>query len=411
MCPSATAYDEESTAYSERCGFWMGECAPARPRRLRDREVTPLVLTGHGLSLRVDKGCLVVRDGNTHYPSTTREWRFFNGALDIPPAFVVLDGSGDITLDAIDWLSRHRVPLSRVRWDGQFSSIVTSGGQAAAPDKVRWQQETRSNPRARLAFAIGIIRRKAENTLQTLETHVPRGPLWDRAYRNIERRAKTLKSNPPHTYAACLGLEGSIAGDYFRAWTGLTIKWKPLKRYPIPSDWNSYRSRVALRHGIRLRADGGGYNRGATHPVNAMLNYAYAVLIAQTQIRLIVERYDPTIGIMHEKKALRGINPAFALDHMEPMRPVVDRAILQLIDTTTFTGDDFAIQHDGVCRLNPELARKVTQLALERCELPIIREKGRHKRARNSRETETNEQLNNEAASLFERAAVPTEIT
>ena len=74
-----------------------------------------------------------------------------------------------------------------------------------------------------------------------------------------------------------------------------------------------------------------------------MLNYAYAVLIAQTQIRLIVQGYDPTIGIMHEKKALRGINPGFALDHMEPMRPVVDRAVLQLIDTITFTGADFSI--------------------------------------------------------------------
>jgi CRISPR/Cas system-associated endonuclease Cas1 len=51
------------------------------------------------------------------------------------------------------------------------------------------------------------------------------------------------------------------------------------------------------------------------------------LLIAQTQIRLIVEGFDRTIGIMHEKKALRGINPGFALDHMEPMRLVVDRAV------------------------------------------------------------------------------------
>jgi CRISPR/Cas system-associated endonuclease Cas1 len=98
-----------------------------------------------------------------------------------------------------------------------------------------------------------------------------------------------------------------------------------------------------------------------------MLNYAYAVLIAQTQIRLIVEGYDPTIGIMHDKKALRGINPGFALDHMEPMRPVVDRAVLRLIDAVTFTGADFSIQHDGVCRMNPELARRVAQLTLEQC--------------------------------------------
>ena len=46
---------------------------------------------------------------------------------------------------------------------------------------------------------------------------------------------------------------------------------------------------------------------------------------------------------------------------------MVDRAVLQLIDTVTFAGADFSIQHDGVCRKNPELARRVAQLALERC--------------------------------------------
>jgi len=315
----------------------------------------------------VDKGSLLVRDGYTHFPQKQREWRFFNGALDIPPAFAVTDGSGDITMDAIDWLARHRVPLIRIRWDGQFSSIVTSGGQAASPSKVSWQQKTRENPRARLAFATDLIFQKARNTLGTLDEYLPRSPHWDKACKNIAIRAELLKRKPPRTFAHLLGIEGSIAGDYFRVWSGLSIKWKALKRYPIPSDWSGYRSRVALRHGIRLRNDGGGYNRGATHPVNAMLNYAYAVLIAQTQIRLIVEGYDPTIGIMHEKKALRGINPGFALDHMEPMRPVVDRAVLQLIDAVTFTGADFSIQHDGVCRMNPELARRVAQLALERC--------------------------------------------
>lgn len=317
----------------------------------------------------MDKASLSVRDGNTHYPSQRRERRFFNGALDIPPAFVVLDGSGTITLDAIDWLARHRVPLIRIRWDGQFASIVTSGGQAASADKVDWQQRTRTNPRARLAFASEIVGQKASNTLATLEGYLPRGLLWDRACKNIETRVRSLKANPPRTFASLLGFEGSIAADYFRVWSDLAIKWKPLKRYPIPDDWTAYRSRVALRHGIRLRADGGGYNRGATHPINAMLNYAYAVLIAQTQIRLIVEGYDPTLGIMHEKKALRGINPGFALDHMEPMRPVVDRAVLHLIGTTTFTGADFSIQHDGVCRMNPELARRVAQLALEQCQV------------------------------------------
>src|SRR5882762_7186563 len=172
---------EDPHTYANRCAFWIAESAPKFSRRLREREATPLILTGHGLSLRVDKGCLLVRDGNTHYPAEQREWRFFNGALDIPPTIVVIDGSGDITMDAIDWLARHRVPLTRIRWDGQFATIITSGGQAARADKVHWQRQTRNDPRARLAFAAGIVRQKASNTLATLEGYLPRGSLWDRA--------------------------------------------------------------------------------------------------------------------------------------------------------------------------------------------------------------------------------------
>ena len=50
------------------------------------------------------------------------------------------------------------------------------------------------------------------------------------------------------------------------------------------------------------------------------------------------------------------------------MRPVVDRVILQLLNEETFIGADFKIQSDGVCRLNPELARRVAQLAMNYCE-------------------------------------------
>ena len=57
-------------------------------------------------------------------------------------------------------------------------------------------------------------------------------------------------------------------------------------------------------------------------------------------------------------------NAAFALDHMEPLRPVVDRAILELVKATPFSGGDFSIQPDGVCRLNTLseklLVRRVT---------------------------------------------------
>src|SRR5690606_11460513 len=118
------------------------------------------------------------------------------------------------------------------------------------------------------------------------EHHVPRSSVWESAHRNIVTRCKALERRSPRSLQELLGLEGAIANDYFRAWSGITLKWKALRQRPIPADWHSFQSRSALREQLRV-------NRGATHPVNAMLNYAYGVLTAQTQIRLIADGYDP----------------------------------------------------------------------------------------------------------------------
>lgn len=87
--------------------------------------------------------------------------------------------------------------------------------------------------------------------------------------------------------------------------------------------------------------------------------------MARTQVQLTAEGYDPTIGILHGRESEWGTYPAFALDRMEPMRPVADRAVLRIVNETKLSGGDFAIQPDGVCRLNPELARRVSQIAHE----------------------------------------------
>ena len=91
-----------------------------------------------------------------------------------------------------------------------------------------------------------------------------------------------------------------------------------------------------------------------------MLNYAYAVLQSQIQIALVSQGYDPTIGIMHHTH--QG-SPAYVLDLMEPLRPVVDAAILKFALKTTFSGADFTLRRDGVCRLNPQLARRVAGIS------------------------------------------------
>ena len=44
---------------------------------------------------------------------------------------------------------------------------------------------------------------------------------------------------------------------------------------------------------------------------------------------------------------------------MEQERPKVDRAVLNFLKSHVFDPADFVIRSDGVCRLNPEMARMV----------------------------------------------------
>jgi CRISPR-associated protein Cas1 len=90
--------------------------------------------------------------------------------------------------------------------------------------------------------------------------------------------------------------------------------------------------------------------------LNAILNFAYTIPQSQIQINAVAEGYDPTIGIMHE--AHDG-SSAFVVDLMEPERPAIDRKVLEFVKGHVFPAD-FVIRTDGVCRLNPEIARCVT---------------------------------------------------
>jgi len=60
------------------------------------------------------------------------------------------------------------------------------------------------------------------------------------------------------------------------------------------------------------------------------------------------------IGYLHSYDKNRA---ALVFDLMEPLRPVVDRTVLQFIQSHTFDSADFTIRQDGVCRLNPATAK------------------------------------------------------
>jgi CRISP-associated protein Cas1 len=157
-----------------------------------------------------------------------------------------------------------------------------------------------------------------------------------------------LYENPPENILELRALEANCAASYFRSWVGMPIKWRGTSRRPIPDNWHSI--------GVRSSPFHLAGNRNAARPVNATLNYAYAVLESEIRIKAISDGYDPTIGIMHEG---RDGSSKFIFDLMEPERPKVERTVLEFVNGHVFDPADFVIRSDGVCRLNPEMARMV----------------------------------------------------
>ena len=68
----------------------------------------PLILTGHGVSLKIEAGTLLIRNGFTHYPQKQETYRYFKGDADLPPRIIMLDGSGSLTFDVLTWLNEQK---------------------------------------------------------------------------------------------------------------------------------------------------------------------------------------------------------------------------------------------------------------------------------------------------------------
>ena len=89
-----------------------------------------------------------------------------------------------------------------------------------------------------------------------------------------------------------------------------------------------------------------------------MLNYAYGILENNVRMHLAGIGFDLSIGVLHTSYERQ---QPLVYDLVEPLCPVVDRTILDIVQTQTFTPGDFTLLDSGVCRVNPQLAKAVAE--------------------------------------------------
>jgi CRISP-associated protein Cas1 len=335
--------------WAERGDYWLKKINPIPQYKARKRRILhkPLVLSGHGIRLNIDRGTLLIKCGFTHYPQPREEYRFFPRDRQLPSRIVILDGDGSITLDALEWMSVQDVPLVQIDWQGHLSGVGNSNF-SADEKKVRLQYFLRENGEG-FKFSCQLILQKIDNCYHTIKSVSGNSAEAQPILQKIKAQAVFLRERPPTTISALLSAEGVAAMYYFQYWYSLSMKWKGLGRRPIPPEW--------LRVGSRTSKYD--HNQFATHPVNAILNYAYAVLKSQVGMRLIANGLDPTIGYLHQATGSRS---ALIYDFMEPLRPYIDGKVLDMVIRQIFSPEDFILNKEGVCRLHPQLARFIVKM-------------------------------------------------
>jgi CRISPR-associated protein Cas1 len=355
----AQSLSDRATDWAPRSEYWHSQTHQmVKSRGRRQKRTEPLILCGHGVSLRIDGGALVIREGRTHHPQHPKTWRFFKGDLALPPRIILLGGSGSISFEVLDWLAAQSLSLIRLSLDGSQVSLFGGGGYAADTGKVMWQETTRTDPKRRLEFSTGLIRAKLANSILTLDGSLPPSKMRDAARRKAEQSIAKIDRDPPADLTALRLMEATNASAYFSAWRALQLRWIGVGRKPIPDDWRTYTSRTSLANNGKL------LNVNASHPVNAILNLCYAVLEANLKLKVIADGYDPTLGVMHHGR--RG-KAAFVFDLMEPERPKMDAAVLDFLAANPLAASDFVIRSDGVVRLAPALAGCICTLPHRSC--------------------------------------------
>ncbi|MDB4872933.1 MAG: cas1 [Gemmatimonadales bacterium] len=253
---------------------------------------------------------------------------------------VVCQGRVGVTSTLLHRFAEQRLDLVWLHDDGAYAARLAplTGGDAT---RRLWQYAVVSDPGAALRVARPIVAGKIANMRSGLLRAARSQDHPDIAAHADRLAAARLSALDTDSPTSLLGHEGTATRDYF---AGLALTLGP--------EWE-FTSRQ---------------RRPPPDPVNAMLSFAYTLLLAEAVSACEVAGLDPHLGVLHTPRDDR---PSLALDLIEEVRPAIaDAVVVRLVRTGQLTPADFTTTEAG-CRLD-DAARRRFLAAYERRMLTLV---------------------------------------
>jgi CRISP-associated protein Cas1 len=312
-----------------------------------DARASPRVLVlGAYASLRVRGGALEIEQG----PNDDRRTIRIDIDADPKPHTILFDSHGEfLTGEAIRWCARYSINLALPGGPGRLITMVESALETKTMTMTRFRDIDPSIVRAQCAadpvkIAREIVKAKIDAELNAT---IP-----DATARKREFEEWDIKLNSAQNVAQIMIVESRAAASYWRRFRDAGLRER--KNGNLPRSW--------LRFAQRNKGAAFLGNQHASHPINAILNYAYIVEAGRLAKALAANGLCLSIGYLHSDK--KGRN-SLVWDAIEPLRPVVDAKVFAFVEANEFARSDFPQSGYNVHRLS----RDVTQLLLHSASL------------------------------------------
>ncbi len=300
------------------------------------RTVHPGIFILSGIvSVNVDAGQLRIKAGA--FENRPELW--LSKATSRLSRLILIGHTGTISLKALRWI--HDVGAAVIQIDHDATVVMASAPPKVDNAKLRRAQALAATNGQDMDIARKVIKWKVEGQAEVC-THL-----------NKAEAAELILELIPQVEAALsksdlLSVEAQAAALYWNAWSEIPIRFTRRDQKRVPEHWKSYTGRVSpLTNSPRK----------AANPANAMLNYLYALLEAETRIAILTMGLDPGIGVLHADHPGRD---SLIYDLMEPVRPQVDRWLYELIHINTFTKSDFYETPEGQIMIRAPLTRELS---------------------------------------------------